>query len=215
MKNNFLFTLVLFAFLLSNSCFKQKPSDLPLRLVLSKYFDAVNANKYYDMSSYLYYYDEILSQFGEVGTTKVAFTETIDKINSSYEEERESGTISFDKFGIIAVRILGLGRGLYYTTENFSIEKESGYLELLHSFNYDEMDYSIFPQGTVLYFLGCPLGKIYKTITGVPIDEERHYLAKIKTKWYFKKDSNNKWKITKMEILKDSIKCQYSYKKLY
>jgi len=215
MKNKIFFILLSFTLIFATSCKEQKQTDLPLRITLSKYFDAVNSNNYQKMAECLTYYDEILNRFGEVGSSRVAFTKTVDKINKQYEEDRDKGHISFDKFGIVAVRILGLGRGLYYTTDDFFIKGNEGYLILLHSFNYDEMDYSVFPEGTILYFLGCPFGTVYRVTTGVPIEQERHYVTSIKTKWYFKLDDNKNWKISKMEVLDFTAKCRKSYKRLY
>jgi len=215
MKNSFLYFCILFFFILNISCNNKKPSDLELRKVLSSYFDAVNTNNYQGMASSLSYYDEILGRFGEVGASKVAFNDAVDKINKQYESDRESGVVNFDKFGIVAVRILGLGRGLYYTTEEFSTDDNNGYLILRHTFNYDEMDFSVFPKGTKLYFLGCPLGKIYKITTGVPIELERSYIIELKSKWFFKKDFDNKWKISKMEVLDSAVKCKRSYSRIY
>lgn len=211
------FPVIILIFILFNflNCTKPIPTDLPLRTVLSKYFDAVNSGIYKDISDHLTFYNDILNQFGEEGTTKVAFVEAIDKINSQYEHDRDLGQVNFDKFGIIAVKTMGLGRGLYYITDNFNYKNNKAELTLSHSFNYDEMDYSVFPKGTTLFFLGCPLGKIYKIKTGEPLDFERKYLMKVKTKWYFKKDDNNKWKIEKMEVLKDTTKCFTSYKYIY
>ncbi len=195
---------------------KKRKDDMEFRIVLSKYFTAIIKKDYKALASTLYLYDELLNRFGEQGASKIEFKKEIDKIYDEYMKEIQEGELHFDPYGIKAAKIMGLGKGFYYLTVKFEINKETGYIILKHSFSYDKFDYSSFPYGTKLFFLGCPVGKVYTIIRGKAYKEnKRFYLKEIQTKWYFKKDLNDNWKITKMEILKDTAKCQKSFRMEY
>jgi len=210
---NFALPIIAMAILLSGISCKKKKDDLEFRITLSKFFTAVQKKDYKALASTLYLYDEILNRFGEEGASKIEFKKKIDEIYDSYMKEIQEGHLNFDPYGIKAAKIMGLGKGFYYLTVNFEMNEEDGYIILKHSFSYDKFDYSAFPYGTTLFFLGCPVGKIYKIIRGKTYKKnKRFYLKEIQTKWYFKRDLNNNWKIVKMEILKDTAKCQKSFR---
>ncbi|BBB32962.1 hypothetical protein TTHT_1452 [Thermotomaculum hydrothermale] len=201
--------------LMLSGCRKKK-DDMDFRIVLSKHFTAIHKKDYKALASTLYLYDEILNRFGEEGASKIEFKKQIDSIYEDYKKDLEKGEITFDPYGIKAAKIMGLGKGFYYLTVKFEMNKEDGYIILKHSFSYDKFDYSIYPLGTKLFFLGCPLGKIYTIVRGQTYKKNtRFYLKEIQTKWYFKRDLNNNWKIVKMEVLKDTAKCQKSFRIKY
>ncbi|GEM_PF-1866762 len=216
-KNLKYFGLVIgiLSLLLLTGC-KKKKDDLEFRIVLSKYFTAIHKKDYKALADTLYLYDEILNRFGEEGASKIEFTKKIDDIFNEYTKEIEEGELHFDPYGIKAAKIMGLGKGFYYLTVKFEMKEQEGYIVLKHSFSYDKFDYSIYPLGTKLFFLGCKVGKVYKIIRGETYKKNtRFYLKEIQTKWYFKRDLNNNWKIVKMEILKDTAKCQKSFRIKY
>ncbi len=214
-KFTLFFLIVTLISLSLNGCRKKK-DDLEFRITLSKYFTAINKKDYKALSENLYLYDTLLNRFGEEGASKIEFKKIIDKILDEYKNELEQGELHFDPYGIKATKIMGLGKGFYYLTVKYEMNNQNGYIILKHSFSYDKFDYSIYPIGTQLFFLGCPVGKVYKIIRGETYKKNtRFYLKEIQTKWYFKRDLNNNWKIVKMEILKDTAKCQKSFRIKY
>ncbi len=218
MKNKKILILALLVtaiVIFSTGC-KKKKDDLEFRIALSKYFTAIQKKDYKALAGSMYLYDEILNRFGEEGASKIEFKKKIDEIYNEYEKEIQQGELHFDPYGIKAAKIMGLGKGFYYLTVKFEMNEENGYIILKHSFSYDKFDYSTFPLGTKLFFLGCPVGKVYEIIRGKTYKKNtRFYLKEIQTKWYFKRDLNNNWKIVKMEILKDTAKCQKSFRIKY
>ncbi len=215
MKKTLLILTILALTITGTGC-KKKQDDLEFRIALSRYFTAINKKDYRALASSMYLYDELLNRFGEEGASKIEFKKIIDKIFDEYKKEIQKGQLNFDPYGIKAAKIMGLGKGFYYLTVKFKINKDDGYIILKHSFSYDTYDYSIFPYNTELFFLGCPVGKVYKIIRGkIYKKNNRYYLKEIQTKWYFKRDLNNNWKIVKMEILKDTAKCQKSFRIKY
>ena len=216
MKKTLILTLnALMLIFLASGCHKKK-DDMEFRIALSRYFTAIQKKDYKALANSMYLYDEILNRFGEEGASKIEFKKKIDEIYNEYEKEIQEGELHFDPYGIKAAKIMGLGKGFYYLTVKFEMNEEDGYIILKHSFSYDKYDYSIYPLGTKLFFLGCPVGKVYVIIRGkIYKKNTRFYLREIQTKWYFKRDLNNNWKIVKMEILKDTAKCQKSFRIKY
>lgn len=78
-----------------------------------------------------------------------------------YELGKKSGRLTFTPLGIVLIRGLVLGRGVMYTVDE-RLEHPDGrvtiYLEV--SLNYEQANYRQFPEGTIIYFMGCPLGTI-------------------------------------------------------
>jgi|GEM_PF-3274841 len=78
-----------------------------------------------------------------------------------YEKGKKSGRLTFTPLGVVLIRGLVLGRGVMYTVDQ-RIEHPDGrvtvYLEV--DLNYEQANYRQFPEGTIIYFMGCPLGTI-------------------------------------------------------
>ncbi len=206
--------LIMIVFLSLPSC-RQKPDDMPFRIVLSKYFTAVQKDDMKSMAACLFLFDEIKSRYGETGGAVLEFKQKINDISKKYREELQDGTLHFDPYGIEAVHIMGLGKGFYYRTVGLEVRKTAATITLSHSFRYDKLDYDVFPQGTTLFFLSCPVGKILKVKTGEYQKGLRMLLQKIQTRWHFKKDLQGKWKIVRMEVLSDTAHCIQSHRARY
>ncbi len=209
-------TIILIAFLLIAlpSC-RHKPDDMPFRIVLSKYFTAIQKNDVKSMAACLSLFDEIRSRYGETGGAVLEFKQKISDISDKYKQELQDGTLHFDAYGIEAAHIMGLGKGFYYETVKVEEAGDTASITLAHSFRYDKLDYNVFPEGTTLFFLSCPVGKILKVKTGEYQKGLRMLLQKVQTRWYFKKDLQGKWKISRMEVLPDTAHCVQSHRPRY
>ncbi len=196
------------------SC-RQKPDDMPFRIILSRYVIAIQKNDVKTMAACLSLFDEIKGRYGETGGAVLAFKQKINDISEKYKQELQDGTLHFDPYGIEVTHIMGLGKGFYYETVNLKITGETATLTLSHSFSYDKLDYSVFPEGTTLFFLSCPVGKILKVKTGEYQKGLRMLLQKIQTRWFFKKDLQGKWKIVRMEVLPGTAHCIQSHRPRY
>ena len=212
MKKTLLFLAVLI--LLLPGC-QHKPDDMPFRIVLSKYFTAVQKNDVKTMAACLSLFDEIKGRYGETGGAVLEFKQKISDITEKYRQELQDGTLHFDPYGIEATHIMGLGKGFYYETVSLDVKPDTAVITLSHSFRYDKLDYSIFPRGTTLFFLSCPVGKILKVKTGEYQKGLRMLLQKVQTRWHFKKDLQGKWKITRMEVLPETAHCIQSHRPRY
>ncbi|RLE24132.1 MAG: hypothetical protein DRJ08_01385 [Acidobacteria bacterium] len=212
MKKNAFFLAVL---LITIPSCRHKPDDMPFRIVLSKYFTAVQKDDVKTMASCLTLFDEIKGRYGETGGAVLEFKQKVKDISTKYKQELQDGMLHFDPYGIEATRIMGLGKGFYYETVGLEVKKDSATITLAHSFRYDKLDYDVFPVGTTLFFLSCPIGKILKVKTGEYQKGLRMLLQKIQTRWYFKKDLQGKWKISRMEILPDTAHCIQSHRPRY
>ncbi len=214
MKINHVFITLLILLILLPSC-SHKPDDMSFRIVLSKYFTAVQKNDVKTMAACLMLFNEIRSRYGETGGAVLEFKQKVKDISAKYKQELQDGMLHFDPYGIEATHIMGLGKGFYYETVGLKVEKETAVLTLAHSFRYDKLNYDIFPEGTTLFFLSCPVGKILKVKTGEYQKGLRMLLQKIQTRWYFEKDLQGKWKIVKMEVLPDTAHCIQSHRPRY
>lgn len=206
--------LLTFLLLVLPSC-RQKPDDMPFRIVLSRYFTAIQKDDPKTMAASLSLFDEIKGRYGETGGAVLEFKQKINNISERYQQELQDGTLHFDPYGIEAAHIMGLGKGFYYETVELEETGETATLTLSHSFRYDKLNYSVFPRGTTLFFLSCPVGKILKVKTGEYQKGLRMLLQKIQTRWHFKKDLQGKWKITRMEVLSDTGHCIRSHRPRY
>jgi len=208
------FWLLVLLWALSPACRKQ-PDDMPLRIVLSRYFHAIQEGDMQAMSRDLALFEDVKSRYGDTGEAILTFKQTVNEILSEYRKERDEGAIHFDPYGIKAAHIMGLGRGFYYRTVSVRYEGNQAELELAHSFAYDTMDYSVFPKGTKLYFLTCPAGSVRVVVTGEYQKGYRLNLKRVHTRWRFRKNANGDWKIVSMAVLPDTAECEQSRRALY
>jgi len=209
-------TIILIAFLLIalSSC-RHKPDDMPFRIVLSRYFTAIQKNDVKTMAACLSLFDEIKARYGETGGAVLEFKQKVSDISDKYKQELQDGMLHFDAYGIETAHIMGLGKGFYYETVKVEEAGDTASITLAHSFRYDKLDYNVFPEGTTLFFLSCPVGKILKVKTGEYQKGLRMLLQKVQTRWYFKKDLQGKWKISRMEVLPDTAHCIQSHRPRY
>lgn len=206
-------TVVLLLLFFTLSC-RQDP-EMPFRQVLADYFTAIQNNDVQGMSRQLTHFQDMVARYGDTGDAIVTFRTEVEQILQSYEEERNAGELNFDPYGIKTAHIMGLGRGFYYQTESLVRQDGTATMELSHSFSYDEMDYSVFPEGTRLFFLACPPGKVMSFITGQYQKGYRLLLGKIHTRWHFRQDTNGNWRIVSMEILPETAECFQSHRPRY
>ena len=188
---------------------------MPFRIVLSRYFTAIHKDDVKTMAACLSLFDEIKGRYGETGGAVLEFKQKINDISERYRQELQNGTLHFDPYGIEAAHIMGLGKGFYYETVGLEETGETATLTLSHSFRYDKLDYSVFPEGTTLFFLSCPAGKILKVKTGEYQKGLRMLLQKIQTRWHFRKNLQGKWKIVRMEVLPETGQCFQSHRPRY
>ncbi len=209
-------TIILIAFLLIalSSC-RHKPDDMPFRIVLSRDFTAIQKNDVKTMAACLSLFDEIKARYGETGGAVLEFKQKVSDISDKYKQELQDGMLHFDAYGIETAHIMGLGKGFYYETVKVEEAGDTASITLAHSFRYDKLDYNVFPEGTTLFFLSCPVGKILKVKTGEYQKGLRMLLQKVQTRWYFKKDLQGKWKISRMEVLPDTAHCIQSHRPRY
>ena len=205
--------LTLFLLLLTTAC-RQDP-DMPFRQVLADYFTAIQNQDVQKMSRHLTGFQDMVRQYGDMGDAIINFKAQVKEIRDSYTKERDAGEIHFDPLGIKAAQIMGLGRGFYYQTESLTVENDEATMELSHTFSYDEMDYSVFPEGTRLFFLSCPAGKVLSFVTGQYQKGYRVLLKRIHTRWHFRKDMNGNWRIVSMEVLPETAECFQSHRPSY
>lgn len=189
--------------------------DMPFRKVLADYFTAIQENDIPAMSHQLTLYPDLKSRYGDTGEAMLTFKQTVTSILTEYETERNAGMINFDPYGIKAAHIMGLGRGFYYRTVALDRQEQTAVLELSHTFSYDKMEYSVFPEGTRLFFLSCPPGKVVSYITGKYQKGYRIHLKRIHTEWTFERDMNDNWKLDHMRILPDTAECVRSRRATY
>ncbi len=189
--------------------------DMPFRQVLADYFTAIQEKDVPAMSRELTLYNELKSRYGDTGEALLTFRQTVESILEDYETEREAGMLAFDPYGIKASLIMGLGRGFYYRTVSLEQSGKEAVLVLSHTFSYDQMDYSVFPQGTRLFFLSCPPGKVVSYLTGEYQKGYRVHLKRIHTEWTFEQNMNGNWKLDHMRILPDTAECVQSHRATY
>ena len=78
-----------------------------------------------------------------------------------YDKGRERGRIGFSPLGIVLIKGLVLGKGVMYRVER-RVEHPDGRVTafLFVDLNYEQYNYRQLPDGTIVFFMGHPLGTI-------------------------------------------------------
>jgi hypothetical protein len=84
-----------------------------------------------------------------------------------YDKGRERGSLRFSPLGIVLIKGLVLGRGVMYSVArriDHADGRVTAYLQV--DLNYEQINYQELPQGTIVYFMGYPLGATHPATVG-------------------------------------------------
>lgn len=84
-----------------------------------------------------------------------------------YERGRERGRLTFSPLGIVLIKGLVLGRGVMYSVAE-RIDHPNGRVTaiLQVDLNYEQINYRQLPDGTIVFFMGYPLGTTHPATVG-------------------------------------------------
>ncbi|MFQ5669019.1 MAG: hypothetical protein ACE5HD_00710 [Acidobacteriota bacterium] len=132
---------------------------------------------------------------GEREAIRADYLRLLDRRQAAYLQDRETGRLSFHADGVVLVRALNLGRGVYYQTveERFP---EPGRAVLIQEVRlaYRFIDLSRLPPGTTIYLLGMPLGRIYRPVIGGDRPAARRLLDTVWIRWNLVK-VDGRWRV--------------------
>ncbi len=140
------------------------------------------------------------------------FRRNMGKKYKEYEEGREQGELVFDHDGIILVKAFVLGKGTFYQPVHWMrVSETTAFMDTLLEFGYAHINYSTFPNGTVIYLMGYPLGRVDSLCIQKSGKVAKRVLKEAKVRWWFEKKkashlSPSGWYIKSIEVLEDSIK---------
>ncbi len=146
MRRVFLFLIIFISSVLTGC-----KDTLPVKNAVISYFNAVQKGETGLLRDVVLVLDN-----PEAGDKSIM----IENIYSEYEVNRFSGKMDFDPYGIKLIKILGLGRGTYYTFSGVIWENNRISARIKATTAYDKIRIDDLPQGTVFFFMGCPFGKV-------------------------------------------------------
>lgn len=82
------------------------------------------------------------------------------------EATKKAGRVELAPDGIGLIRALGLGRGGYYQVREIEEETEGALARIEVQLGYHAVPFETFPQGTRLYLMGMPLGRLLAPVRG-------------------------------------------------
>jgi hypothetical protein len=84
-----------------------------------------------------------------------------------YERGRERGRLRLSPLGIVLIKGLVLGRGVMYSVAERIDHPDGRVTAILQvDLNYEQINYHQLPDGTIVYFMGHPLGATYPATVG-------------------------------------------------
>lgn len=99
---------------------------------------------------------------GAAGTPRSDFAAWAAARLEAYREGRDAGRVDVGEDGIVAVKLLGLGRGTYFELHDARRVGSNGLrVRMDLRLGYQAMDLSGFSPGTTFYLCGVPVGRVY------------------------------------------------------
>jgi hypothetical protein len=140
------------------------------------------------------------------------FKRNMEKKYENYEKGRERGELIFSQEGIVLIKAFVLGKGTFYQPIHWvQVSETKGFIDTLLEFGYAYINYDTFPEGTVIYLMGYPLGRIDKLTIQRSGKVVKKVLKEGRVRWWFEKKkpshlSPSGWHIKSIEVLEDSMK---------
>lgn len=139
------------------------------------------------------------------------FKKQMGKKYESYEAGRENGELDFDPDGVVLIKAFVLGKGTFYQPVDWiRVSETTAFIDTVLEFGYAHIDYSFFPEGTLIYLMGYPIGRVETLVIQRSGKVVKKVMKEAKLRWWFerKKRSNDvlsSWHIKSVEILPDSV----------
>ncbi len=130
----------------------------------------------------------------------------------AYKKGREIGKLNFDADGVVLIKGFVLGKGTFYQPVNWiQVSDINAFIDTTIEFGYGHINYSTFPDGTIIYLMGYPIGQVEKLYIQRSGKVAKKVMKEATVRWWFEKkkisdDSASSWYIKSIEALSDSVK---------
>jgi hypothetical protein len=143
-------------------------TDWNARRTVERYLDAVQASDIVTLARYSAEYEDAARGLEGPAAQEVyeRFAERVRVRLEAYEEAKRRGRLEPTPDGMALARGLGLARGAFYQIRRVDAEDGRARLRLEVNLGYDQIPFERFPEGTRIYLMGLPVGRLLSRVRG-------------------------------------------------
>jgi hypothetical protein len=160
----------------------QNESDV--RRTLDEYIRAVQAADGARLSRFSAEFQEASHTLhgAELHAALEGFIHRTEERLAAYEQAKKTGSLDLGADGVSLIKGLGLGRGVFYLVRDVAPEEGSrdrvrARMEV--NLAYDFVPFEDYPEGTIIYLMGMPCGRLLAPVRGKGKGDKLEVLAQV------------------------------------